>query len=73
MFKIEIKADDGRVLKMSKNNFIYYRDTEGNDTFWEWEHIVGKAAKFEPLFSQARKLIDQAEKQLPDLPMPGLR
>lgn len=73
MFKIEINADDGRELKMSKDNFIYYRDAEGNDSFWEWEHIAGKAEEFDPLFTQARALIDQAESCLPDIPMPGLR
>ena len=53
MSKIEIKADDGRVLKISDNNFIYYRDTDGNDIFWEWEHVSGKAEEFKRLFAQA--------------------
>lgn len=73
MFKIEIQADDGRELKMSKDNFIYFRGADGKDTYWEWEHIAGKAAAFDPIFKQAKALIDKAEEHLPDLPMTGLR
>lgn len=73
MFKIEIKDENGRELKMAKDNYIYYRGADGKDSFWEWEHIVLKEAAFDPLFAQARKLIDEAEKQLPDWPMSGLR
>ena len=73
MFKIEIRAEDGRELKMTKDNFIYYKFADGTDTFWEWEHIAGKADVFDPLFTQARRLVEEAEKRLPDLPMSGLR
>jgi len=73
MFKIEIKANDGLELKMSKNHFICYRNAGGRDSFWEWEHIAGKAEEFDPLFTPPRTLSDQAEKYLPDIPMPGLR
>jgi hypothetical protein len=33
MFKIEIRAEDGRELKMTKDNFIYYKFADGTDTF----------------------------------------
>jgi hypothetical protein len=73
MFKIEIQADDGRELKLSENNFIYYKGVDGKDVYWEWEHIAGKEKEFLPLFHQAKALIDDAEKRLPDIPMSGLR
>ncbi|MGB5984093.1 MAG: hypothetical protein WBG37_02230 [Desulfobacterales bacterium] len=73
MFKIEIAADDGRQLKISKENFLYFMNAEGTDSYWEWEHIRGRAADLEPLFEQARELLASAEKRLPDLPMPGGR
>lgn len=73
MFKIEIQTDDGRELKMNKDNFIYYKDSDGNDSYWEWEHIAGNAAVFDPLFAKAEELMGEAEKKLPDLPMSGVR
>jgi hypothetical protein len=73
MFKIEIQADDGRELKVSRDNFIYYRDAEGRDSYWEWEHIRGKAKQFDPIFEEAKMLIEKVESRLPDLPMTGLR
>jgi hypothetical protein len=73
MFRVEIQTDDGRELKISKNSFVYYRGADGKNTYWEWEHIAGKAQEFDPLFDQARSLIDKAEEHLPDLPMTGLR
>jgi hypothetical protein len=73
MFKIEIQADDGRELKMSKGSFIYFKDAGGNDSYWEWEHIAGIAAEFDPLFARAVDLVDEAQKTLPDLPMSGVR
>ena len=73
MFKIEIKDEAGRELKTAKDNYIYYKGTDGKDTFWEWEHIKQRGKAFDPLFTQARTLIDAAEKNLPDWPMSGLR
>lgn len=73
MFKIEIKADDGRELKMSKGSFIYFKAADGKDTYWEWEHIRGREEEFGPVFEKARALVDKAQKLLPDLPMTGLR
>jgi hypothetical protein len=73
MIKFEIQTDDGRELKVSKNNFIYYRDTEGTDTYWEWEHIQGKEKQFEPIFNEVRKLLKKAETHLLRLPMTNLR
>lgn len=73
MFKIEIQTDDGRTLKLSKDLFIYYQDADGKDTYWEWEHIRGRAAQFDPIFAQARALVDKTEERLPDLPTSGLR
>ena len=35
MFKIKIKADDGRELKASRDNIIYYKGADGEDCFWE--------------------------------------
>ncbi|MGA6925522.1 MAG: hypothetical protein WBY88_07565 [Desulfosarcina sp.] len=73
MFKIEIQSDDGRELKISRDNFVYFKAADGRDTFWEWEHIRAKSEAFDPLFDQASKLIDEAEAHLPDWPMSGLR
>lgn len=73
MFKIEIQADDGRELKMTRDNFIYFKFADGTDTFWEWEHVAGRADDFDALFAKARQLVDAAEKRLPDMPMSGLR
>ena len=41
MFKIKIKADDGRELKASRDNIIYYKGADGEDCFWELERIAG--------------------------------
>ena len=73
MFNIEIKADDGRELKIAKDNFIYFKYADGTDTFWEWEHIRGRAEDFLFLFNQAKRMIEETEKRLPDQPMSGLR
>lgn len=73
MFKIEIHAEDGRELRMSKGHFIYFKDAEGTESYWEWEHIAGIAAEFDPIFGKASKLIDEAAEHLPDLPMRALR
>ena len=73
MFKIEIHAPDGRELKMSQGDFIYYKDAQGTDTYWEWEKIVPIEDKFEDLFNDADKLVDQAAERLPNIPMPGTR
>ncbi len=73
MFKIEIKTDDGRELKISKENFIYFKFADGTDTFWEWEHVAGRTEDFDPLFSQAQRLIDEAQARLPDIPMSAWR
>jgi hypothetical protein len=73
MFKIEIQAEDRRELKMSRDNFIYYKDADGKDSYWEWKHIAGKAAAFDPIFNRAADLVDTVAERLPDLPMTGLR
>ena len=73
MFKIDIQTDDGRMLEMSKDLFIYYQDAGGKDTYWEWEQFRGRAAQFDPIFAQARALVDKTEERLPDLPIPGMR
>lgn len=73
MFTIQIQDDAGRQLKMAKNNYIYYKGADGKDTFWEWEHIAAKAEAFDPIFAQAKTLIDKAEESLPNLAMSGLR
>ena len=49
------------------------KGADGKDTFWEWEHIAAKAEAFDPIFAQAKTLIDKAEQSLPNLAMPGLR
>ena len=73
MFTIEIQDEAGRTLKMSRDNFIYYKGADGKDSFWEWEHLAAKSESFDPIFAQAKELIDKAEKRLPNLPMSGLR
>jgi hypothetical protein len=73
MFKIEIHLDDGRELKMSKGDFIYYKDTDGIDTYWEWEKIAPTQEKFDALFKEAADIVDRAVRRLPDIPMPGNR
>jgi hypothetical protein len=73
MFKIEIQADDGCELKMSKHSFFLYKCADGKDSYWEWEYIAGKAQAFDFLSTQAKFLIDKAEAHVPDLPMTGLR
>jgi hypothetical protein len=73
MFKIEIYADDGRELKMSRGSFIYYKDADGKDTYWEWEHIAGIAEKFDAIFEEASVLVNKTAERLPNLPMPGGR
>ena len=73
MFKIEIHAADGRELQMSQGDFIYYKDADGVDTFWEWEKIVPIEDRFLALFQEADKLVDKAAERLPNIPMPGKR
>ena len=73
MFKIEIHTEDGRELKMSKGDFIYFKDVDGIDTFWEWEKITPLKEKFERLFEDADRLVDNAAERLPNIPMPGTR
>lgn len=73
MIKIEIQRADGRELKVSRENFIYFKGADGRDTFWEWEHIGGKGEVFDPLFEKAARLLDEAEANLPDWPMSGRR
>lgn len=73
MFKIEIHATDGRELKISQGDFIYYKDADGIDTFWEWEKITPIEGKFEALIEDADNLVDKAAEHLPNIPMPGTR
>lgn len=73
MFKIEIESDDGRKLDISKDNYIYFKDSAGEETYWEWEHLHGKAQDFNPIFAEARSFLDRFADLLPDLPMTAIR
>lgn len=73
MFKIQIHADDGRELKMSKGSYVYYKPADGHDTFWEWEKLEAIEEKFDALFEEADRFLEKAARRLPNTPMPGTR
>ena len=73
MFKIIIESDDGRRLDMSKESYISFRNSDGKETYWEWEHLEGNTDKYEQIFTAARAMLDRIPDLLPDIPMTGYR
>jgi hypothetical protein len=73
MFKIIIEDDHGRKLEMSKGSYIYFKDADGDDAYWEWEHLAGNTEKFDQIFSEAGSMLDRTAELLPNLPMSALR
>jgi hypothetical protein len=73
MFKIEIRSDDGREAQISPGNFLYYREENGKEHFFEWNHFTGRDQEFIRIFETARTILESIESMLPDLPPSAIR
>lgn len=73
MIKIEIHAEDGSEVKVSKGNFVYYKEPSGKDHYWEWSHFSGRDTDFEQIFEAARGLAASVRDILPEIPMSAMR
>ena len=73
MFKVEIEAEDGRTLRVSKGAFLFFRDISGKETYYEWEHLKGREKELDPVFDQAGRMLEEIEAFLPSEPYPPLR
>jgi hypothetical protein len=59
MFKISISTDDGRVLQISRMNYLYYKDACGMEYYWDWEGLGSNAHALDPIFRRSESLLDQ--------------
>lgn len=71
--KIQIESDDGQKLDVDWGTYLFYRDPEGRETFYEWEHLTGNEAELEPVFSDADRIMKQIVSFLPRKPLSALR
>lgn len=59
MFKISISTDDGRVLQISRMNYLYYKDACGMEYYWAWEGLGYTAHALDPIFTNTEGLLDR--------------
>jgi len=67
-----IKTEDGRELQITRNNFIFLRDKEG-EVNWEWQYIDVIHPQIEDILKRSEKLVDEVKSLLPDKPMGRLK
>lgn len=65
--KIEIETEDGRKIEVRVGSHFYLRKADGRDAYWDWEHFGARSDEFEPVFQDARELLERLERLLPDL------
>lgn len=71
--KIQIESDEGVKIDIDWGKYLFHRDREGQETFYEWEHLTGNEAELKPIFAHAEKMIKQIQDFLPRKPLSALR
>ncbi|MFO7965873.1 MAG: hypothetical protein R6U50_18245 [Desulfobacterales bacterium] len=73
MAKIEIKCDDGREIQISRGNYVFYKEADGKEHFWEWSHFSGREKDFDRVEETAAGMVRSIEAILPDIPLSAVR
>jgi len=64
MFKIEIRSDDGREAQISPGKFLYYKEENGKEHFFDWNHFTGRDQEFIRIFETTRTILESIESML---------
>ena len=64
MFKIEIISDDGREAQISPGKFLYYKEENGKEHFFDWNHFTGRDQEFIRIFETTRTILESIESML---------
>jgi len=73
MFKIEIETEDGKTLRTSRGEYLFFRTADGKETYYEWEHLAGRGDELAAVFESAGRIVGMVEDFLPEEPYPPLR
>jgi len=71
--KIQIESDGREKIDIAWGQYLFYRDPDGKDSYYEWEHLTGNEGDLEPVFANAEKILKQVRDFLPGKPLSGLR
>ena len=72
MPNLVVRTKDGRELQITRNDFIYLKDKEG-EVNWEWQYIDIIHPQIEDLLNRSEQFVDEVKKLLPDKPMGRLK
>lgn len=72
MADLIVRDEEGREIQISKGEFIFLKDSEG-EVNWDWQYIDEIQSQIETMLKEAAKYIDQVKELLPDIPMGRLK
>ena len=67
-----IRTRDGREVQITRGNFIFLKDEEG-EVNWEWQYIDKIHSEVENILDRSEQMVDEVKKLLPDKPMGRLK
>lgn len=69
---LKVKTRDNREIQISRGNFIFLRDEEG-EVNWEWQYITTIHSQIEEILNRSEEFVDEVKRLLPDMPMGRLK
>lgn len=72
MADLIVRDDEGREIQISKGEFIFLKDSEG-EVNWDWQYIDEIQPQIETMLKESATYIDQVKELLPDIPMGRLK
>ncbi len=72
MADLIVRDEEGREIQISKGEFIFLKDSEG-EVNWDWQYIDEIQSQIETMLKEAANYIDQVKELLPDIPMGRLK
>lgn len=67
-----IRTRDGREVQITRGNFIFLKDEEG-EVNWEWQYIDKIHSEVEKILDRSEQMVDEVKRLLPDTPMGRLK
>ena len=73
MLYFEIRSESGREIQFSRDNYIYLKEPDKHEHFWQWNQFDGREKEITRICEKARELAVEVEALLPDQPMSAVR
>ena len=65
MKKITIETQAGVEFEISPGNHVFYKESNGRETYWDWQELHGIQEKIGELYDESIRTLDRIKSIVP--------